>query len=101
MEQQKSKNSMKDTTMKDFLGMCHILYDNIHGQQQVKKIFDPIKENHIRDLIKIYRNSNLFYRWFNINNYIKNSSIYKDNEYNTIVTNFYVNAIQHFLYKDY
>ena len=96
---------METATSKDFIGMCHILYDRIHGKSKVIKIFHPINESQIKDLIIIYKTSDLFLRWYNINQYIAKLSNLKYNKNNAkafpTLTDFYVNAIQHYVCKDY
>ena len=91
----------KDT----FIMMCHKIYDPIHGKEKVKKIFNPIKEMELNTLIEIYNNE-FYQRLCMIQKYIESVNtlentvkIYKGKELYTSV--FYINALQHFINKDY
>jgi len=87
----------KSSILQNFIDMCHILYDNLHGKHRVKTIFYPISEAQLTELIQIYNTSSVYLRWKNIGQYIaKTSNLNCDG-----ATDFYVNAIQHYLYKDY
>ena len=88
-----------------FLSMCHTLYDKIHGEDNIKKIFKPINEEQLRKMIKIYNED--FYKRINlIEEYIKSLPNIKNKvtlqgggELNTSA--FYLNAMQHYTTGDY
>ena len=80
-----------------FIRMCHSIYDNIHGKQYIAKIYHPINDKQLKELIDIYNSSSVFLRYYNISEYIKNTS----NLNHKGATEFYANAIQHYLYEDY
>ena len=93
-------------THKDnFLSMCHKLYDKIHGEDNIKKIFEPINEDQLRKIIKIY-NDEFYKRVQLIEVYIANIPNIKNRvklkgggELNTSA--FYLNAMQHYTTGDY
>ena len=88
-----------------FIAMCHTIYDSIHGEEMVKYIFYPIKDMELNTLIEIYNNE-FYQRLCMIQKYIESVNtlentvkIYKGKELYTSV--FYINALQHFINKDY
>ena len=81
----------------NFIRMCHSIYDNIHGTQYIAKIFNPITDKQLKELIYNYNTSNVFLRYYNISKFIKKTS----NLNHKGATEFYANAIQHYLYEDY
>ena len=89
----------------NFLSMCHTLYDKLHGEDNIKKIFEPINEEQLQKLINIYNEE--FYKRVNlIEVYIANSPNIKNRvklrgggELNTSA--FYLNAMQHYTTGDY
>jgi hypothetical protein len=93
--------SNKDT----FITMCHTIYDEIHGKEKVKKLFYPIKEVELNILINIYNNE-FYKRPRMIQNYIESINtienkikLFGDKELDTSL--FYINALQHYINKDY
>ena len=88
-----------------FLSMCHTLYDKIHGEDNIKKIFEPINEEQLIKMIKIYNEE--FYRRVNlievyianIPNIEKRIKLKGGAELNTSA--FYLNAMQHYTTGDY
>ena len=88
-----------------FISMCHILYDKIHGVDNIKKIFEPISEEQLRKMIKIYNEE--FYRRIqlievyidNIPNIENRVKLKGGGELNTSA--FYLNAMQHYTTGDY
>ena len=87
-----------------FITMCHSLYDNIHGKEKITKIFNPINEEQLQAIIKIYKGDVLL-RSNRINKYIEkipaieNRVELEDGALNTSA--FYLNAVQHYICKDY
>ena len=89
----------------NFLSMCHTLYDKLHGEDNIKKIFEPINEEQLIKMIKIYNEE--FYKRVNlIEVYIANIPNIKNRvklkgggELNTSA--FYLNAMQHYTTGDY
>lgn len=91
----------KDT----FITMCHIIYDGVHGKEKVKKLVYPIKEEELTTLITIYNNE-FYKRPIMIQKYIESIDTIKNKikiignkESDTSL--FYINAIQHYINKDY
>ena len=88
-----------------FLSMCHTLYDKIHGEDNIKKIFEPINGEQLIKMIKIYNEE--FYRRVslievyiaNIPNIEKRIKLKGGEELNTSA--FYLNAMQHYTTGDY
>jgi hypothetical protein len=84
--------------------MCHSLYDNIHGREKITKIFYPISEEQLQEIIKIYK-ADIFLRSNLIDKYlekipeIENRVQIEDGVLNT--STFYVNAVQHYISNDY
>ena len=88
-----------------FISMCHSLYDNLHGKEQITKIFHPISEYHLSAIIEIY-DQQLFKRMYMIEEYIETipeieNKIKLRNGSELHAANFYINAIQHYHTKDY
>ena len=89
----------------NFLSMCHTLYDKIHGEDNIKKIFEPINEDQLIKMIKIYNEE--FYRRVNlievyianIPNIEKRVKLKGGEELKTAA--FYLNAMQHYTTGDY
>ena len=87
-----------------FISMCHSLYDNIHGKEKITKIFNPINEEQLQAIIKIYKGDVLL-RSNRINKYIEkipaieNRVEIEDGALNTSA--FYLNAVQHYICNDY
>ena len=82
---------MNNEKLKEFIYNCHMMYDTIHGKEQIIKIFNSIKKNQLIILINIYQTSDIHLRWHNIYKYIENT----DNLSNKEATSFLINAIQH------
>ena len=85
--------------------MCHSLYDNIHGQEKITKIFHPISEEHLINIINIY-NQHLFKRMVSIEKYIENipeieNKIKLKGGAELHTSAFYINAVQHYKTGDY
>ena len=93
--------SNKDT----FITMCHTIYDEIHGKEKVKKLFYPIKEVELNILINIYNNEfykrpRMIQKYIESINTIENKiKLFGDKELDTSL--FYINALQHYINKDY
>tara|TARA_B110001450_G_scaffold55839_1_gene52434 strand:+ start:256 stop:540 length:285 start_codon:yes stop_codon:yes gene_type:complete len=91
----------KDT----FITMCHTIYDEIHGKEKVKKLFYPIKEVELNILINIYNNEfykrpRMIQKYIESINTIENKiKLFGDKELDTSL--FYINALQHYINKDY
>ena len=90
--------------VQDFLTMCRKIYVPIHGEEVVKEVFSPLTEDKLKKMVKIYQRCPAF-SWQNIETYLKNN-----NNNNTIrlkngscitLSNFYSNAIQHYILQDY
>lgn len=89
----------------NFISMCHRLYDNIHGKEKIKKIFEPISEDQLSNILKIYNDD--FYKRINlIEAYIANAPNIENKvklkgggELSTSA--FYLNAMQHYTTGDY
>lgn len=90
--------------VQDFLTMCRKIYVPIHGEEVVREVFSHLTEDKLKKLVKIYRVCPAF-SWQNIETYLKNN-----NKNNTIrlkngscitLSNFYSNAIQHYILQDY
>lgn len=75
-----------------FIVYCHSLYDKIHGNTKIDYYFGSITSAQVIELINIYNESNTFYRWKNINEYISTKK--NLNKENSVA--FYMNALQHF-----
>jgi hypothetical protein len=75
----------------DFLSFCHTLFDELHGEKKINKIFD-LPEKQINDMNKIYC-KNIFTRFVKINKYILKHTDIED----IMTSSFYVNAFQHYL----
>ena len=75
-----------------FIVYCHSLYDKIHGNTKIDYYFGSITSAQVIELINIYNESNTFYRWKNINEYISTKK--NLNKANSVA--FYMNALQHF-----
>ena len=92
------------TNKEQFIKMCHSIYDNIHGKEKITKIFNPINEEQLQAIIKIYKGDVLL-RSNRINKYIEkipaieNRVELEDGALNTSA--FYLNAVQHYICKDY
>ncbi len=78
----------------EFINNCHRLYDDIHGENLVSHIFEPVTQEQLVELINIYFENPLT-RWNNINKYLSKNNI-KINK----ATPFYVNALQHYICND-
>ena len=73
-----------------YLQNCHNIYDKIHGEDKINKIFNIITHNVLMDFIDIYKNN--IFRIANFEKYFKiNSKLNKE------YIPFYVNSIQHYL----
>ena len=88
-----------------FISMCHSLYDHLHGKEQISKIFNPISEEQLSAIIRIY-DQQLFKRMCLIEEYIEKipeieNKIKLKNGGELHAANFYINAIQHYNTKDY
>ena len=88
-----------------FISMCHSLYDHLHGKEQISKIFNPISEEQLSAIIRIY-DQQLFKRMCLIEEYIETipeieNKIKLKNGGELHAANFYINAIQHYNTKDY
>lgn len=89
----------------NFITMCHSIYDNIHGKEQIEKIFHPIDEKQLDIIINIYNQA--FYKRIQlIEKYIESIpdidnkvKLKNGNELHTSA--FYVNALQHYTSGDY
>ena len=79
----------------NFLEFCHFLYDDLHGKEKIKQIFD-IDVEHINNICYLYK-SNFIWRENKIFNYIKSCTDINDIGYNASL--FYVNAFQHYFEK--
>ena len=93
-------------TIKDiFIKMCHPIYDGIHGKEKIHKIFDPISEEQLKIIIKIY-NEQFYKRVHLIDRFIE-SIPEIDNRIKTgdggemNTSAFYINAMQHYTTGDY
>ena len=88
-----------------FISMCHSLYDHLHGKEQISKIFNPISEEQLSAIIRIY-DQQLFKRMCLKEQYIETipeieNKIKLKNGGELHAANFYINAIQHYNTKDY
>ena len=93
------------TTKETFIRMCHTIYDGIHGKEKINKIFNPISEEQLKIIIKIY-NEQFYKRVHLIDRFIESIpdidnriKIGDGGEMNTSA--FYINAMQHFTTGDY
>ena len=93
------------TTKETFIRMCHTIYDGIHGKEKISKIFNPISEEQLKIIIKIY-NEQFYKRVHLIDRFIESIpdidnriKIGDGGEMNTSA--FYINAMQHYTTGDY
>ena len=93
------------TTKETFIKMCHTIYDGIHGKEKINKIFNPISEEQLKIIIKIY-NEQFYKRVHLIDRFIESIpeidnriKIGDGGEMNTSA--FYINAMQHYTTGDY
>jgi len=93
------------TTKETFIRMCHTIYDGIHGKEKINKIFNPISEEQLKIIIKIY-NEQFYKRVHLIDRFIESIpeidnriKIGDGGEMNTSA--FYINAMQHYTTGDY
>ena len=77
-----------------FKSKCHALYDQLHGQKQISKLFDNISDRQVEELVKVYK-FDILKRWQNIETYLINENLNNDR-----ATSFYINALQHFTEKN-
>lgn len=82
-----------------FKSKCHALYDNLHGQSTISRLFDNISDKQVEDLIVVYKRDVLG-RWNNIETFLKNEKLDAEHNDDFRVTGFYLNAIQHFTEKN-
>ena len=80
--------------VKTFISNSHLLYDELHGKDQITKIFNSISNQQLKEMIIIYQNSHVIHRLNNMEIYVKNSENLKNQ-----AISLYVNALQHFLTK--
>lgn len=74
-----------------FKNQCHDLYDRLHGQGKISKLFDTVSDNQVEELMSIYK-IDIFDRWDNIEKYLTQQKLN-----NKRATSFYINALQHFM----
>ncbi len=90
--------------VQDFLTMCRKIYVPIHGEEVVSKVFSPLTEDKLNKMVMIYRESPAF-SWQNIETYLKknnyNNKVILKNGSCMALSNFYCNAIQHYILQDY
>ena len=90
--------------VKDFLTMCRKIYVPIHGEEVVREVFSPLTEDKLNKMVMIYRESPAF-SWQNIETYLKknnyNNKVILKNGSCMALSNFYCNAIQHYILQDY
>ena len=76
---------------KDFINICHELYDNIHGKEKIDFIFDNFNKEILDNLLFIYKTTFL-QRHYYMKKYSKKSEFLHEK-----YVEFYINSIQHFL----
>ena len=80
---------------REYIKMCHCIYDPIHGEKKISEVFNSIDNNTFTKLLIIYQNTFLD-RYNEIKKYARKNKVLDINN-----TDFYVNSIQHFIEKDY
>ena len=85
---------MSNIEKQHFLKFCHNLYDELHGEKKINKVFD-IKQEDLENILILYK-SNFIWRETKIFHYLKNNTNIKD----SVASLFYVNALQHYLQKE-
>ena len=93
------------TERQQFIKMCHIIYDNVHGEAKTKSIFYPISEEELIHIIKIYK-TEFYKRMSLIKDYLKSlpkieNKIILDDGTILHTSAFYLNALQHYTTHDY